>query len=71
MGGPIEKGAELALLPGRRRARVREVQVHDRPIDVAEAGQRVAVNLTGLAVAEVERGDVLIAPGRGAASRPI
>jgi selenocysteine-specific elongation factor len=37
------------------------VQVHDEPVERAQAGQRVAVNLTGVAVDEIERGDVLAA----------
>jgi selenocysteine-specific elongation factor len=57
--GTIGRGDELVLLPKERRARVRGVQIHDRPVERAEAGQRVAVNLVGTAVADVERGDVL------------
>ncbi|HZO78326.1 MAG TPA: SelB C-terminal domain-containing protein, partial [Solirubrobacteraceae bacterium] len=41
------------------RVRVRAVQVHDQPVTRALAGQRVAINLTGTAVTDVARGDVL------------
>jgi selenocysteine-specific elongation factor len=58
--GAIGRGDELGVLPAMRRARVRGVQVHDQPVDRAAAGQRVAVNLTGLATDEIERGDVLV-----------
>ncbi|HUE25522.1 MAG TPA: selenocysteine-specific translation elongation factor [Solirubrobacteraceae bacterium] len=61
--GTVGRGDELVLLPGGRRARVRAVQVHDQPTDRAAAGQRVAVNLVGVAVAEIERGEVLTAAG--------
>jgi selenocysteine-specific elongation factor len=57
--GPLSRGDEVELLPAGRRARVRGLQVHDQPVDEADAGQRVAVNLTGVAVTEVGRGDVL------------
>jgi selenocysteine-specific elongation factor len=57
--GDVGRGDELALLPAGRRARVRGVQVHDKTVARAAAGQRVAINLTGLAVADVARGDVL------------
>jgi selenocysteine-specific elongation factor len=57
--GAIRRGDELELLPAGRRTRVRGVQVHEHPVDSAPAGQRVAVNLTGVAVAEIARGDVL------------
>jgi selenocysteine-specific elongation factor len=58
--GQVGRGDELELLPAGRRVRVRGVQVHDQPVDRAPAGQRVAVNLTGTAVDEIERGDVLV-----------
>lgn len=59
--GSIARGDELSLLPSGGRVRVRGVQVHDEPLDRVAAGQRVAVNLVGAAVGEVERGDVLAA----------
>ena len=49
----IGRGDELVVLPGDRRVRVRGVQVHDQPLERAAAGQRVALNLTGVAVDEV------------------
>ena len=59
--GAIGRGDRLRLLPGGREVRVRGVQVHDAPVDRAAAGQRVAVNLVGVEVREVGRGDVLAA----------
>jgi selenocysteine-specific elongation factor len=58
--GAIGRGDELTVLPGSRRVRVRGVQVHDEAVERAAAGQRVAVNLTGLATDEIDRGDVLV-----------
>ena len=58
--GEVGRGDELRLLPDDRRARVRGVQVHDQAVPRASAGQRVAVNLANLAVADVQRGDVLV-----------
>jgi selenocysteine-specific elongation factor len=63
--GKIGRGDELELLPSGRQVRVRGVQVHDEPRDQVAAGQRVAVNLVGVAVPEVERGDVLTAVQAG------
>src|SRR5204862_2351259 len=51
--GAVGRGDQVTVLPARRRARVRAVQIHDTPIERAEAGQRVALNLAG-----VERGEV-------------
>ncbi len=57
--GSVGRGDELHLLPAGRRIRVRGVQVHDQGVDRAAAGQRVAVNLTGVATGDLDRGDVL------------
>jgi len=63
IGGSIKPGDRLELLPAGRSVRVRQVQVHDKPVDAAERGQRVALNLAGLERGEIERGMVLAAPG--------
>jgi selenocysteine-specific elongation factor len=57
--GSIGRGDVLRLLPRDEPVRVRGVQVHDEPADRAPAGQRVAVNLTGVDRDRVARGDVL------------
>jgi len=59
--GTAARGDEVRIHPAGRRARVRAVQVHDVPVERARAGQRVALNLAGLAKDEVGRGDVLVA----------
>src|SRR5690348_1891476 len=61
--GSIGEGDELRVEPGGRSVRVRSVQVHDRPVERAEAGQRVAVALPGVERSQVRRGDALVAPG--------
>jgi selenocysteine-specific elongation factor len=61
--GSIAAGDLLRLEPAGRAVRVRSVQVHDRPVDVAEAGQRVAVNLPAIERGDLRRGNVLVAPG--------
>ncbi|MGH2866870.1 MAG: selenocysteine-specific translation elongation factor [Solirubrobacteraceae bacterium] len=63
--GTIARGDSVALLPGARRARAREVQVHNAVVETAQAGQRVAVNLGGVSVDQVQRGDVLTDAGSG------
>src|SRR5690349_3671662 len=61
--GTIGDGDELRVEPSGRSVRVRSVQVHDRPVRRAEAGQRVAVSLPGVERQELRRGDVLVTPG--------
>lgn len=59
VSGVIEGEGELALLPAGRRVKVRGLQVHGEPRPRALAGQRVAVNLAGIGVDELRRGDTL------------
>jgi selenocysteine-specific elongation factor len=63
-GGRLRALDELAVLPGRRTARVRGLQSLQAGIDEAAPGSRVAVNLTGIDRAEVARGDALGRPGQ-------
>src|SRR5258705_8068944 len=66
--GSIGEGDELRAEPGGRTVRVRSVQVHDRPVSRAEAGQRVALALPGVERHELRRGDALVAAGAYATS---
>ena len=66
--GSVGEGDELRLEPRGRAVRVRSVQVHDRPVERAEAGQRVAVALPGVERHELRRGDALVTPGAFAGS---
>ena len=59
--GTVGDGDELRLEPGARHVRIRSVQVHDRPVERAEAGQRVALSLPGIERDDVTRGDALVA----------
>src|SRR5437899_521691 len=61
--GTIAAGDSLRLEPSGKAVRVRSVQVHDEPVEAAEAGQRVAVNLPTIERRDLSRGDVLVAPG--------
>src|SRR5207244_7777752 len=61
--GTIGDGDVLRAEPAGRDVRVRSVQVHDRPVERAEAGQRVALALTGIERSELRRGDALVTPG--------
>ena len=61
--GTLLVADEVAILPMDLRSRVRRLQVHGQTLEQAVAGQRTAVNLPGLEVSQIERGDVLCAPG--------
>ena len=59
VSGRIAVNSELVLMPGGRRTKVRGVQVHGEARPVSHAGQRVALNLAGIEVGELARGDTL------------
>ena len=69
MSGQIAVDAELQALPGGRSAKVRGVQVHGRARSLANPGERVAVNLAGVEVGDIARGDTLLVPGSFLATR--
>lgn len=60
--GSVGPTQELLALPHGMRVRVRSVQVHDQPMERADAGQRVALALTGPGRRELVRGDLLCDP---------
>jgi selenocysteine-specific elongation factor len=64
ISGQIKEGDELELLPLKVNVRVRGLQVHNKSVTEAHAGQRTAVNLAGIDTAQIERGMVLAPPGR-------
>src|SRR3990172_2491290 len=61
--GSLTVGDEVAILPADLRSRVRRLQVHGQTVERTVAGQRTAVNLPGLEVSQIERGDLLCLPG--------
>jgi selenocysteine-specific elongation factor len=60
--GTIGEGDVLRVEPRGFDARVRSVQVHDRPVERAESGQRVAVAIPGVERDRIARGDALVTP---------
>lgn len=59
MEGRLKKNQNIVLYPENESVKVRSIQVHSKDVDVALAGQRVAVNLPDRKKEEVLRGDVL------------
>ena len=63
VSGRVATDDELLVAPGERRVKVRGVQVHGEKQPAAVAGQRAAVNLAGVEVDDVHRGQALVTPG--------
>lgn len=63
VSGTVTVDDDLALLPAGGRVKVRGVQVHGEKEAGAVAGQRVALNLGGVDLEQVGRGDSLVTPG--------
>ena len=62
VSGRIVQNAELSLMPSSRKVKVRNIQVHGVNETSSSAGQRVAINLAGVEVGELRRGDTLTSP---------
>jgi selenocysteine-specific elongation factor len=60
--GMLRVGDTVEIYPHRRSAKVRGIQVHGGDTQAACAGQRAAVNLTGLRREDIKRGDILATP---------
>ena len=71
VAGRIGVDDELIVQPGGRLVKVRGVQVHGRPSMEAVAGQRTAINLGGVDVGDVSRGETLLTPDTLSVTRRI
>lgn len=58
--GTVEEGQLLKVLPSGSEVRARQLQVHHQPAKMAFAGQRTAINLSGVSKDDLERGEVLV-----------
>ena len=59
-GGALLVGDDVQVWPAREPARVRGLQTHERTVERAVPGTRVAVNLAGVDLAHVERGSLIV-----------
>jgi selenocysteine-specific elongation factor len=64
VSGTLHRDEEVAIYPVGLKARIRSLQVHSATVDQAFAGQRTAVNLANVEVAQIRRGMEISVPGR-------
>ncbi|MBM3941546.1 MAG: selenocysteine-specific translation elongation factor [SAR202 cluster bacterium] len=61
--GGLAVGQEVELAPSGLACRIRGLQSHKSKVDQSGPGVRMAVNLTGAARSDIQRGEVLTTPG--------
>ncbi len=59
LDGTFHVGDEIVVLPSKRKARIRGLQTHKAKEEFADPGQRTAINLSGVDLEDVKRGDVI------------
>ncbi|NUO10095.1 MAG: selenocysteine-specific translation elongation factor [Candidatus Brocadia sp.] len=63
LGGQVSVEDEIEVFPIKKILRVRGIEVTGERVDTAFAGQRAAINLSGIKSAEIRRGYELSTPG--------
>ncbi|ANU26136.1 selenocysteine-specific translation elongation factor [Planococcus versutus] len=58
--GIVQKAEQLIVLPKGISVKARQIQVHHEEQQTARAGQRAAINLSGVERSDIKRGDVLV-----------
>lgn len=64
LDGVFSVGQQVEILPSKREARIRGLQSHKVKIEKTGLGSRTAINLTGLNVNEIQRGEVVAEGGK-------
>src|SRR5262249_46662115 len=62
--GSMTIGQEVEILPQGLKTRIRNMQTHQRHVEIAHPGSRVALNIPNVARTEVTRGNVVCLPGQ-------
>jgi selenocysteine-specific elongation factor len=62
--GRLSAGDEVELLPSGLHGRIRGLQTHKQKEETAVPGSRTAVNISGLDVDQIQRGEVVTRPGQ-------
>ena len=69
LDGSFRVGDEVVILPQEARGRVRGLQTHKRKVEQAVPGSRTAINISGVEVDQIKRGDVVSKAGFYQATR--
>lgn len=63
ISGAIKEGDSCEIYTSNIKSKIRGIQVHEKSVKEAFAGQRVAVNIAAVKVTDIQRGDVISKPG--------
>jgi len=64
LDGSFKVGDQVEILPSGNKSRIRGIQNHKKKQQMAEPGNRTALNLVGVEVNQLQRGDVVCLPGQ-------
>lgn len=64
LSGSVSVDDAVEIVPSNIKSKVRGLHSHGKPIQMAYAGQRVAINLQGVEKEDLKRGDAVVVPGR-------
>lgn len=67
--GHLSVGDEVEILPSGQKGRIRGLQTHKKKEDVAVPGSRTAVNISGVNIEQIQRGEVVAHPDQYQATR--
>ena len=71
LDGQLALGDEVEILPSGQRGRVRGLQTHKKKEERAIPGSRTAVNISGVEMATIQRGEVVVHPDQYQPTRRI
>jgi selenocysteine-specific elongation factor len=69
--GHLTVGDEVEILPGGMKGRIRGLQTHKKKEETAVIGSRTAVNISGVDMESIRRGDVVVRPNQYQPTRRI
>ena len=67
--GSLSLGDEVLVLPSAQKGRVRGLQTHKKKEEFSVPGSRTAVNISGISLENIRRGEVVIKPGQYESTR--
>ncbi len=63
MDGNVRIGDDVMIYPEGVKAKIRGIQTYGKDTEIAVAGQRTAINLSGVSKEDINRGDIVAYPG--------